>query len=169
MFGTPRPRPHEEGVVVLPWVWSYLYKIDPISIKDVAKSHGTCNGGPRHGKVITMAETYAVCVEQPAHRLMWALIAALNFVSLGIDVGNAFAEAPLPKDPNYMQVHAQFQEWWTQCLGHPPIPDGYVIPILKNLQGHPEGPCLWDTHIRGIICSNLGFDTTTHEQCFYYK
>jgi hypothetical protein len=25
---------------------------------------------------------------------MWALIAALNFVGLGIDVGNAFAEAP---------------------------------------------------------------------------
>jgi hypothetical protein len=100
---------------------------------------------------------------------MWALIAALNFVGLGIDVGNAFAEAPPPKDPFYMQVDAQFHDWWTQCLGKPPIPEGYVIPILKNLQGHPEGPRLWDTHIRGIICNSLGFATTTHEQCFYYK
>jgi hypothetical protein len=100
---------------------------------------------------------------------MWALIAALNFVGLGIDVGNAFAEAPPPKDPFYMQVDAQFHDWWTQCLGKPPIPEGYVIPILKNLQGHPEGPRLWDTHIRGIICNSLGFATTTHEQCVYYK
>jgi hypothetical protein len=100
---------------------------------------------------------------------MWALIAALNFVGLGIDVSNAFAEAPPPKDPFYMQVDAQFQDWWTQCLGKPHIPEGYVIPILKNLQGHPEGPRLWDTHIRGIICNSLGFATTTHEQCFYYK
>jgi hypothetical protein len=169
MFGEPCPRPLDNDVVVLPWVWSYLYKIDPITIEDVAKSRGTCNGGPRHGKVITIAETYAACVEQPAHRLMWALIAALNFIGLGIDVGNAFAEAPPPKEPFFMQVDAQFCEWWTQCLGHPPIPAGYVIPILKNLQGHPEGPRLWDNHIRGIICNSLGFKTTTHEQCFYYK
>jgi hypothetical protein len=169
MFGEPCPRPLDDDVVVLPWVWSYLYKIDPISIEDVAKSRGTCNGGPRHGKVITIAETYAACVEQPAHRLMWALIAALNFVGLGIDVGNAFAEAPPPKDPFFMQADKQFREWWTQCLGNPPIPEGWVIPILKNLQGHPEGPRLWDNHIRGIMVKNLGFKTTTHEQCFYYK
>jgi hypothetical protein len=68
-----------------------------------------------------------------------------------------------------MQVGAQFQEWWTQCLKHPPIPHGYVIPIMKNLQGHPKGPRLWDTHIRGIVCRNLGFKTTTHEQYFYFK
>ena len=68
-----------------------------------------------------------------------------------------------------MQADKQFREWWTQCLRNPPIPEGYVIPILKNLQGHPEGPRLWDNHIRGIMCKNLGFKTTTHEQCFYYK
>jgi hypothetical protein len=48
-----------------------------------------------------------------------------------------------------MQVDKQFEEWWTDCLGNPPIPCGYVIPILKNLQGHPKGPRLWDIHIRG--------------------
>jgi hypothetical protein len=70
-----------------------------------------------------------------------------------------------------MQVNAQFCEWWIQCLGQPPIPEGYVIPILKNLQGHPKGPRLWDNHICGIICHNLGFAMTTYEQCFlfYYK
>jgi hypothetical protein len=111
MFGTPCPQPRDNGVVVLPWVWSYLYKIDPISIEDVAKSRGTCKEGPRYGKVIsTIAETYAAFMEQPAQCLMWALIAALNYVGLGIDVGNDFAEAPPPKDPFYIQVDAQFQE-----------------------------------------------------------
>jgi hypothetical protein len=169
MFGTPGPRPTGDNVVVLPWVWSYLYKLDPVKLVDVEKSRGTCNGGPRYGKVITIAETYAACVEQPAHRLTWALIAALNYIGLGVDIGNAFAEAPPPKDPFFMQVDSQFREWWTECLGNPPIPEGYVIPILKNLQGHPEGPRLWDIHIRGIVCDKLGFAHTTHEQCLYFK
>jgi hypothetical protein len=169
MFGEPCPRPTDEDTVVLPWVWSYLYKLDPVKLVDVEKSRGTCNGGPRYGKVITIAETYAACVEQPAHRLTWALIAALNYIGLGVDIGNAFAEAPPPKDPFFMQVDKQFREWWTECLGRPPIPKGYVIPILKNLQGHPEGPRLWDIHIRGIVCDKLGFEHTTHEPCLYFK
>jgi hypothetical protein len=154
MFGEPSPQPQVDNIVVLSWVWSYLYKIGPITIEDIAKSRGTCNGGPgHHGKVITIAETYTACMEQPAHHLMWALIAAFNFSGLGIDISNAFAKTPPPKDPFYMQVDAQFCKWWTQCLGNPPIPKGYVIPILKNLQRHLEGPWLWDNHIRGIICS----------------
>jgi hypothetical protein len=169
MFGEPCPRPTDPETVILPWVWSYLYKLDPVSLEDVEKSRGTCNGGKRYGKVITIAETYAACVEQPAHRLTWALIAALNFIGLGVDIGNAFAEAPPPKDPFFMQVDTQFREWWTDCLGNPPIPDGYVIPILKNLQGHPEGPRLWDIHIRGIVCDKMGFTHTTHEPCLYFK
>ncbi len=169
MFGTPGPRPTGDNVVVLPWVWSYLYKLDPVKLVDVEKSRGTCNGGPRYGKVITIAETYAACVEQPAHRFTSALIAALHYIGLGVDIGNAFAEAPPPKDPFFMQVDTQFREWWTDCLGNPPIPDGYVIPILKNLQGHPEGPRLWDIHIRGIVCDKMGFTHTTHEPCLYFK
>ena len=50
------------------------------------KSRGTCNGGPRNGQVITIAETYAACIEQPIHRLTWAIIAALNYVGLGCDI-----------------------------------------------------------------------------------
>ena len=45
MFGEPCPHPSEEDTVVLPWVWTYLYKVHPISLEDVEKSRGTCNGG----------------------------------------------------------------------------------------------------------------------------
>ena len=97
-------------MTILPWVWTYLYKEDPLTGLDIEKSRGTCNGGPRYGEAITLAETYAACVEQPVHRLTWALSAALNLKCVGYDVGNAFAEAPAPKSPFYMKVDAPFQQ-----------------------------------------------------------
>jgi hypothetical protein len=63
---------------------------------------------------------------------------------LALDVMSAtpFAEAPPPKEPFYMVTDDQFYNWWDNCLGNPPLPQGYVIPILRNLQGHPEVPRL---------------------------
>ena len=95
MFGKPCPRPpYKSLAIILPWVWTYLFKINPMTLDDDEKSRGTCNGGPHNGKVITIAETYAACVEQPIHRLMWAIMASINYIGLGADVSNAFAEAP---------------------------------------------------------------------------
>jgi hypothetical protein len=87
MFGQPCPRPLKGSkTAVIPWVWTYLYKINPITFKDTDKSSGTCNGGTRHGKVVTLAETYATCVEQPIHQLTWAVTAGINHIALGCDV-----------------------------------------------------------------------------------
>jgi Reverse transcriptase (RNA-dependent DNA polymerase) len=133
------------------------------------KSRGTCNGGSRHGKIVTLAETYAACVEQPIHRLAWAISAAINYICIGCDVSNAFAEAPGPSKLFYMQVDAQFQEWWTKHLKRKPIPKGHVIPILKNLQGHPEAPRLWHKHINNILVNKLNFNHTTHEPCLCFQ
>jgi hypothetical protein len=68
-----------------------------------------------------------------------------------------------------MVVDEQFRDWWENCLGKPPIPRGWVIPILRNLQGHPEAPRLWHKHIDGILIAKMGFTHTTHEPCLYYK
>ena len=68
MFGSPCPCPPKDSKsVILPWVWTYLFKVDPLTLDDMEKSRGTCNGGPRHGKVVTLTETYAACAEQPIH------------------------------------------------------------------------------------------------------
>ena len=115
-----------------------------------------------------MAETYAACVEQPIHRLTWAILASMNYVGVGFDVSNAFAEAPPPDEQYYMKVDAQFRDWW-ESQGRPPIPEGYVIPVMKNLQGHPLGPRLWGKHINKILVEDLGYEHTTHEPCLYYK
>ena len=120
-------------MTVLPWVWIYLYKEDPITAIKLEKAQGTCNGDFRYGKVVTLTETYALCVEQPIHRLTWEISAALNLYCKEYNVGNALVEAPAPVDLFFMNLDAQYREWWTG-LGNDPIPDGYVIPIKKALQ-----------------------------------
>ena len=76
MFGKPVPMEH--WMTVLPWVWTYLQKENPITGIDAPKARGTCNGGPRYSEAVTLAETYAACVEQPIHRLTWSIAAALT-------------------------------------------------------------------------------------------
>jgi hypothetical protein len=68
-----------------------------------------------------------------------------------------------------MEVNNQFLDWWVNCLGNDPIPKGWVIPILRNLQGHPKALQLWHKHINSILVDDLGFDHTTHEPCLYFK
>jgi hypothetical protein len=170
MFGTPCPRPKDRESVVLPWVWTYLHKLDPNTLQEVEKARGTCNGGKRYGRAVTLAETYAACcVEHPAQRLFWAITASESLITLGCDVANAFAEAPPPILPFYMEVDDQFREWWTECMGRRPIPRGHVIPIQKALQGHPEAPRLWHQHIHSILTKEEGFECCTHEPCLYFK
>jgi hypothetical protein len=120
---------------------------------------------PRYGAAITLAETYAACVEQPVHRLTWAISAAMNLICKGYDVGNAFAEAPAPTSPFFMKPDAQFRQWWEERLGKDPIPEGYVIPVRKALQGHPESPQLWDKYIsKMIICLSRIRETNRSSQ-----
>ena len=94
MFGEPIKCPH--GAIVLPFVWDYMTKDDPLTGLLIRKSRGTCNGGKKLGKAVTIAETYATCVEQPACRLYWSTTAAECLIAMGADAGNAFAEAPAP-------------------------------------------------------------------------
>ena len=169
MFGEPIARELVQMFKILTWVWTYIYKEDPATREFKPKARGTCNGSQRSG-IVTLAETYASCVEQPAHRLTWALAAALDLICIGYDVGNAFAEAPWGEsEPFFMEVDDQFQDWWTNHLNKEPIPDGHVIPILHALQGHPEAPRLWDKYISKIIVEELKFKATVHEPCLYYR
>lgn len=102
MFGDPIPWP--DGATVLPFVWTYILKECPTTDALILKARATCNGGPRYGRAVTMAETYATCVEQPACRMYWSLTASNNLLAMGADAGNAFAEAPPPLQKFYMKV-----------------------------------------------------------------
>ena len=120
MFCTPIR--YQEGMIALPWVWTYIFKENGLTDDAEANSCGTCNGGLRCGEVVTLAETYTSCVEQPIHRLTWTLSAALNLTVRGYDVGNVFAEAPAPEKPLCTMMDDQFNEWWTEHLRCDPVP-----------------------------------------------
>jgi hypothetical protein len=98
-------------------------------------------------------------------RLFFALAALQNKLVFGADVSNAFAEANAPEQAYSMRVDTHFREWWAN-KGRPPIPAGHVIPILKNLQGHPEAPRQWSKHIDSIL-QEFSFVPTVHAPCIY--
>ena len=90
---------------------------------------------------------HTACIGQPAHQLACSIIAALNFVGISTNVGNAFSEALVPRD---ILQDKMFLNWWVNCLEKEPILLNYTVRLQYNLQGHPEGPGLWHKHINKI-------------------
>jgi hypothetical protein len=159
MFGDPVKVQDRSNVFFL--VWTY-------NIKDVdgqKKARCACDGSSRGGKVRVLDYTHANCIDHVASRIFYAMSAAENMQVWGADVGNAFAEAPPPKQGFYIQPDRAFKEWWI-ARGRKPIQDEEVIPVMRAMQGHPESPRLWEKHGDGIIRS-FGFTPTVHEPCLY--
>ena len=159
MFGEPEPRPSRANILCL--IWTYLIKTD-----GTKKSRCCCNGNPGRKGSITLDHTYAACVEQPAQRVYWGLVALKQYIAIGADASNAFAEAPPPKAPLYVLVDKPYREWYKKKHGKD-IPKGYVLRVHHAIQGHPEAPRLWSTFIDEIIRIKLNFVPTTHEKCLY--
>ncbi len=162
MFGTPVPMLQEDAVVHLV-VWTYTIK----AVNDRKKAQCVCNGLMRSGMVRILDETYANCVNQTSSYLFYAVSAAKNMLIYGANVSNAFTKAPPPKQGFFIRPNKAFHKWWVQHKKCPPIPDGYVIPILSAaMQGHPESPWLWEKHADSILCE-IGLSPTVHEPCLY--
>jgi hypothetical protein len=160
MFGTPcLPPPH---AAIFHWVWIYKIKTED---NDRKKARAVCDGSTRGGQATIAGHTYAPTPDMTDLRLFFALSALENKLVFGADVSNAFAEADAPAQVYYMRVDTQFSTWH-QSQGHPPIPSGFVIPINKNLQGHPEAPRQWSRHIDRILQS-YSFRPTVHAPCLY--
>ena len=87
-------------------------------------------------------------------------------IVLGADASNAFAEAPPPKAPLYVEIDQQYREWWIS-KGREEIPKGYVLPVQHALLGHPESSRLWAKMIDKIIRTTVNLQPCTHEPCLY--
>ena len=159
LFGEPVPAKDKDAIFNL--VWTYVVK----ELDKRKKARCTCDGSTRGGQVRVLDYTYANCVDQTSSRIFYAVAAAENLLVYGADVANAFGEAPSPKQGFYIRPDKAFIDWWAS-KGRPPIPPGYVIPVLKAMQGHPESPRLWERHVDKII-RDIGFTPTTHEPCLY--
>jgi hypothetical protein len=98
-------------------------------------------------------------------RIFNAMAAAENLLVFGADVSNAFGEVPPPKQGFYIQPDTAFCAWYKAHYGND-IPDGWVIPALAAVQGHPESPRLWEKHCDHIL-QKIGLVPTIHEPCLY--
>jgi hypothetical protein len=135
MFGDPCIAPINASVFY--WVW--LYSIKPHE-NNRKKVRGVCDGSTRGGKTMIHGATYAPTPQQIDFRLQLALAATLGMYLWHADVTNAFAEAELPEQMYYMHCDRVFRDWWAERNPTIPLPPDAVVPVLKNLQGHPEGP-----------------------------
>ena len=161
MFGKPGPIPSTiTEYSILPMIWVYLVKVDGRK-----KARCVANGAPHLKGTITLANTYAACLEQAACRLFWSIAAIKNNKVFGADAVNAFAEAPPPKSPLFLKVDMAYKNWYFNKTNlH--LPDNSYVQVFQAIQGHPESPRLWNLHIDSIL-SKIGFKSTTHEPCIY--
>jgi len=90
-----------------------------------------CDGSARQG-TITLGHTYANSLMAASKHLFWALSATHDLLVYGADVTNAFAEAPPPIHPLYMQIDDAFREWWTEHLHRAPIPSNCTVVQVNN-------------------------------------
>ena len=159
-FGTPTTLPN--GANLLPLLWTYIIKDN-----GTKKARCVCNGSPKMRVAVTLANTYAKSLEQTGARIFWASTAIHNFIVIGADASNAFAEAPPPKAPLYVTIDQPYREWYKHKFpDKPAIPQNAVLQVKGALQGHPESARLWAKLIDKII-QNLGLQPTTHEPCLY--
>ena len=160
MFSKPTKLPNEHGLNVLAMIWVYL-------IKTCGRKKARCvaNGNPRQKGSITLANTYAACLEQAGARIFWATCALRNKLVFGSDMSNAFAEAPAPKAPLYLKVDVAYKNWWFNKTGQT-LEGDYYVKVQHAIQGHPESPRLWQLFIDDILMK-IGFQATRHEPCIY--
>jgi len=145
MFGTPEPMVSKDTVFRL--VWAYNIK----ALDQQKKARCACDGSIRAGQARVLDHTYAGCVDHMSSRLFYVLSAAENMLVYGADVTNAFGDAPPPKQGFQIQPDKAFHDWLTIYKKRPPIPNGHVIPVLAEMQGHPEAPRLWSKYADKII------------------
>ena len=71
MFSKPTKLPNQHGINVLAMIWVYL-------IKTCGRKKARCvaNGNPHQKGSVTLANTYAACLEQAGARIFWATCAA---------------------------------------------------------------------------------------------
>ena len=162
MFGTPTVPPPNSAVFY--WVW--VYKIKEME-NNRKKARAVCDCSTRGGAAHISGHTFAPTPDMVDLRLQVALAAQRGFTLYHADVSNAFAEAPRPEQMYYMRVDAPFAEWWNTRFPTNPLLPGQVIPILKNLQGHPKAPRQWSLHIHPILVKKVALTPTTHAPYLY--
>ncbi len=139
----------------------YLVKTD-----GTKKARCVCNGQPKFKGTVIFGYTFAKMLDHIGSRIFWGTVASKNLIVRGADASNAFAEVKAPDILLYVTVDTQYRDWYKHRFNKD-IPEGYVLPVHKALQGHPESSRSWAIHMDKILKKDFHFKPTTHEGCLY--
>jgi hypothetical protein len=163
MFGTPYNAPIDASVFF--WVW--LYSINPHKNND-KKVRGVCDGYTRGSKTMVRGVAYAPTPQQIDFRLQITLSALLSEYLWHANVTNTFTKV------ERLSICITCAAIKFSKIGgrHGTVvfhsPPDMVVPVLKNLQGHHEGPHLWVIHFHAVLIA-LKINSTTHAPCLYHS
>jgi hypothetical protein len=124
-----------------------------------------CDGSRLKTKGIRYVEHYAECISQCGMRIFFAICMIKNYVVLGADAINAYAQSPPPKTPSYVRLDAQYIKWFLWRFGVK-LDRDLLLPVIHALQGHPYSGSIWAEMIVAIL-EAMGFKKTCHEPFLY--
>ena len=129
--------PH--GASVCHQIWSYYIKPN-----GEYKARDCLNGKQLTRMGTLYSNTFNICVTWiPAALIFFAICAVNNFTIKSYDVVNAFMEADPPCHDLFVIVDQQLSDYYRENL-HKNVPVGWIVPVLKSLQGHPEAGRMFD-------------------------
>jgi hypothetical protein len=99
-------------------------------------------------------------------RLFFALCTHKGYISLKVDVSNAYANSPPPEQPTFVFIDDQYADWYFARHGVAVARAVMVLPVQHALQGHPESSAQWEKFVYSVLASH-GFTSTTLEQSLY--
>ena len=103
MFG--KPTRLLRGANLLHLLWTYIINDDKTK-----KARYVCNRSPNMTCTVILVETYAGSLDQVASKVLWKAATINNFIVIGADTANTFAEARSPKAPLFVTVDKPFRE-----------------------------------------------------------
>jgi hypothetical protein len=162
MLVPPRTAPIDASIHFLVW----LYRIKPHE-NNRKKVRCICDGSSLDGQTMVHGYTYDSTPQQIEFSIKMVLAANIGMYLWHADVLNTCAEAERPKQMYYMRCDKVFREWWKWKNPTTPLPPDAVAPVLKKLQGHPEGPRILYVRCNGILV-NLKFKAMMHALCLYH-
>eukprot|EP00957_Ditylum_brightwellii_P076941 5848062-Ditylum_brightwellii.AAC.1 len=101
MYGEPTYAP--KCTKILYSVWTYMMKHDGRE-----KAQNCCNRSVLKGKGVDYAYTYSSCASHVGMTLFAASAVWNNYLIIGVDATNAFAQSPPPTESIYMRVDDQY-------------------------------------------------------------
>ena len=149
------------GVNIPDLLWTYLVKTH-----DTKKARYVCNGQPKFKGTIIISNIFAKMKDNVGSLIFWGTVASKNLIVRGVDVSNAFAEARAHGIPLYVCVNTQCREWYKHKFNKD-TSVGYVMPVYKSLQSHPESSYSWEIHMNKILKNEIHILPTRHGQCLY--